>query len=171
MRSRKKTWLWAVLWLASIYGSLPFVRTVCNFLKERTPFRALSLLLPAVFLAGLGYVVNRHFVLRGRWHAVLLIAIVLVTSAMIVMLKHPEEQVHIFQYGILAVLIYSALGSSRHPAARYGIALVLTSLAGWGDEGIQHLLPNRYFGWSDVRLNATGALLGLTAMFTFQRRN
>jgi hypothetical protein len=37
---------------------------------------------------------------------------------------------------------------------------VLTATAGWLDEGIQYLLPNRWYDLADVALNAASGALG-----------
>ena len=42
-------------------------------------------------------------------------------------------------------------GGCPAPAA---LALVVTALLGWVDEGIQGLLPNRVYDWLDVASNA-----------------
>ena len=45
-----------------------------------------------------------------------------------------------------------------------GLQGVLTGLAGWLDEGIQPLRPNRHYDWVDVGLNLLAALLAVAAV-------
>ena len=76
-----------------------------------------------------------------------------------------EERTHLFEYGVVAVLIYQALreradngGRVRVPAV---VALVVTALLGWLDEGIQALLPNRVYDNFDVMSNVIAAAIGI----------
>jgi VanZ family protein len=81
--------------------------------------------------------------------------------------------VHFLQYGVLAGVLYLAL---RVRAARLGsprrwsaatIAALLTALVGWGDEGIQALVPSRVYDLRDVGFNA---LAGILAVLTLALR-
>jgi VanZ family protein len=81
----------------------------------------------------------------------------------------PQERIHFVQYGVFSGLVYAALKErwqGRGPLALFSWrspelwAVVLTTAAGWLDEGIQYLVPNRYYDLRDVAFNATaGALL------------
>ncbi len=51
----------------------------------------------------------------------------------------------------------------------FGLAFLITLLCGWGDEGIQHILPNRVYDIKDVRLNGMSGLLGLCLTYVFER--
>lgn len=80
-------------------------------------------------------------------------------------LSIPEERLHFIEYGVLAYLLHRALLMDWGRAPAYGWALVLATLIGAGDEGIQYLLPNRYFQFSDICLNSASAALGLILVF------
>ncbi len=91
------------------------------------------------------------------------------------------EQFHLVQYGILGLLgcwVASAEERRRGVTAekcrwsaavegpqRANLAALLgiIALAGLADETIQALLPQRYFQWSDARLNWAGGLAGFSA--------
>ena len=80
----------------------------------------------------------------------------------------PVERTHLFEYGLVAVLIHQALeerirngGRVRAPVA---LAIGVTALLGWVDEGIQYLLPNRHYDWLDVGLNLLAAVLAVAAL-------
>jgi len=83
----------------------------------------------------------------------------------------PEERFHLLEYGLLGGLVYAALLERRRPAAGMrwsassaALAVVLTGAAGWADEGIQYLLPNRHYDWIDVGLNVLAAILAVGAL-------
>ena len=52
----------------------------------------------------------------------------------------------------------------RWSASRAALAVAITAAAGWLDEGIQYLLPNRHFDWLDVALNLLAAVLAVGAL-------
>lgn len=66
----------------------------------------------------------------------------------------PEERTHLFEYGILAVLIHRALLERQARGRLAGSpALIATACAaGLGilDEAVQWLLPHRVFDWRDA---------------------
>ena len=76
-----------------------------------------------------------------------------------------EERTHLFEYGIVAVLIYQALseraGNGRRVPAPALLALVATVALGWVDEGLQALIPNRVYDNFDVVRNTVAALIGI----------
>ena len=85
----------------------------------------------------------------------------------------PEERTHLFEYGIVAVLIYQALGersqNGRRVRAPAALALVVAALLGWLDEGIEALLPNRVYDTFDVASNALAALMAIAANLAIAR--
>jgi VanZ family protein len=87
----------------------------------------------------------------------------------IFLIEFPEEKIHLVEYGFLAVLIYRALDIDFEDLFSYFMAFVLTALLGWGDEGIQYILPNRYYQTQDVILNLISGGLGLFLMFVIRR--
>ena len=101
---------------------------------------------------------------------VLLLVVVFMYGWFLQSLTVPEEKVHLLEYGILAVLIYRALRCDCSPWVALAWAQMLTSLLGFGDEGIQYFLPNRYFEWKDVGLNAVSAVLALLLTCCLTRR-
>ena len=79
----------------------------------------------------------------------------------------PEERTHLIEYSIVALLIYEALLERQRnthavpfPA---GMAIVLTALLGWLDEGLQALLPNRVYDLRDVGFNVLAAIMAVVA--------
>ncbi len=78
-----------------------------------------------------------------------------------------EERTHLFEYGIVAIIMHHAFierikqgGKVPAPAI---LAIVLTSLLGWLDEGIQAVLPNRVYDIFDVFVNFLSAFMAISA--------
>lgn len=82
------------------------------------------------------------------------------------------ERSHLFEYGLLAVLVYEALlerrrartGTLDGPQAGPALAAIVTiALLGWLDEGIQALVPGRVYDLRDVGVNALAGFMGVAA--------
>jgi hypothetical protein len=79
----------------------------------------------------------------------------------------PEERTHLFEYCIVALLIYEALTErviqGNHVPVPALLAILITALFGWVDEGIQALLTNHVFDIRDVGYNALAAVMAIAA--------
>jgi len=168
LSQRNKYWLHASLWLLFLYGSIPFVRPICEKLREVAPF---GVLVNSIFV--IAFILICFFLIRRRrirpLTYVLLISAVILYAWGLIAIEIPEERVHFLQYGILAYFIYRAMRLDIKGFRAYAVVIVMTFFLGWIDEGIQHLTPGRYFGWKDVFLNAIGGILGLFLNFIYRR--
>jgi VanZ family protein len=81
-----------------------------------------------------------------------------------------QERMHLLEYGVVALAFRAAFagrsaahrGGDRGPSIRAAVAaLGATVAAGWLDEGIQALLPNRYYDIRDVGFNTLAGALAL----------
>ncbi|MEZ5332887.1 MAG: VanZ family protein [Thermoanaerobaculia bacterium] len=157
----RRFWIAAGLWLAAIYVSAYQARAVAEALRAR------GLLSAAVATA---FAVAACLILvwaaRSRPAAATFAILALAAGALALCLRRipsPEEKIHFIEYGVLAGLLRAAM-ARLPPWVRAAAAIVLTALAGLGDETIQRYLPNRVFDWRDVAVNATaGALVVVTA--------
>ena len=65
-----------------------------------------------------------------------------------------EARTHLFEYALVAALVHEALLERRDNGRRLPapalLALIISILLGWLDEGLQSLLPNRVFDPVDV---------------------
>lgn len=158
----------------AIYASLGVVRTPTNWLRDHGLLRITvgALFLSAVIWAGRRLWRSRPSLLEiGLLLGFLAVGVWLVFS-----LDRVEERVHLLEYGTVGGLIYAALSERRGNRLAAGesvgwlarfpapLAVVLTALLGWGDEGIQALLPDRYYDVRDMVLNASGGLLVVFAL-------
>lgn len=76
----------------------------------------------------------------------------------------PAEKTHFLTYGLLAWVVLLALDLESSSRWRYGSAAVIVGVLGWLDEGIQYLLPSRYFEWKDVWLNVVSGVAVLVVI-------
>ena len=171
-RTRRERQLWgaAIVLLALIYSTLYLVRPVTEFLRERNLLRAT---VAAGFLLAGAWIARRTWLARPGWRELLNLTLwAAVTLALAWGFELPEERVHLLEYGLFAGLVFSALLEHRAEDPDRGppvvtpvvVAILITTFCGWLDEGIQYYLPNRYFGWRDVALNAAAGLIVTAAM-------
>ncbi len=73
------------------------------------------------------------------------------------------ERTHLFEYGLVAALVHEALLERRENGRRVPapavLALIISILLGWLDEGIQFMLPNRVFDIIDIAFNSLAATM------------
>ena len=121
----------------------------------------LAIVIAVVFIKG-------KFLRRPSSYFLLAVILALYVREMVV-LSIPEERLHLIEYGLLAFLVYRALALDMKDRWAFPGALLITFLIGWGDEGIQYLLPNRYYQFKDVCLNGVSAALGLALVYVVRR--
>ena len=167
---RIKYWSTALGFLFFIYSTLYIVRPICTFLKATTPFpllvNALCITLLTFLLIAIGAKIR-----GAKFSSYLIFSFVLLAYIYgIVTIQYPEEKIHFIEYGILAFLLFRAirLDIQKQPVA-YVYAFLLITIFGWIDEGIQYLLPNRYYQVEDVILNSVSGGLGLLLVFICKR--
>ncbi|MEJ2084214.1 MAG: hypothetical protein P8Y44_00870 [Acidobacteriota bacterium] len=171
----KSLWWAAFICLLVIYSSLYIARPIAEYLRERN---LLGAAVGLVFALTAVPVV----IMARRWNPGWRVALGFVMAGILyvpvfLFLELPEERLHYLQYGLLCGLIHGALRERRRnrPLSEWAgmlrrvvlspwlIALILTAGAGWLDEGIQKLLPNRYYDLRDVAFNVSAAILYLIA--------
>lgn len=154
-------WLAALAWMIAIYSTLYIARPIAEALRQRNLLR----LTVGTIIALLGVAVL-VWAVRARlgWRAW---SVVAAGSAALLLgmayVSPVEVKLHFVEYCVLGCLLYLALslGGSRLAALR---AIVLTGLAGWLDEGIQYMLPNRWYDIADVAINATAGVIGVLTL-------
>ena len=167
----------AAICLLLIYASLFFVRPVVNLLREQNLLRAT---VAATFLVAVGLVVawrRRAGAGPAEWALVALFAIVYVI--LILRIRMPEERFHLIEYGLFGGLVYAGFQERREALTRAGrrptwvpssvLALMATVAAGWIDEGIQGLLPERVYDLRDVALNGVAGLVAVAFLAVLRR--
>ena len=167
--SRKQCWSQVFLWVFLIYSTLYVVRPICEFLKSHTPFYILTNIFMAILLFSLFIFSLSKIHMKRRSSFLILLFIVSLYAGGLKIIQIPEEKLHFVEYGILGFLTYRAIALDVKGYAVYGLSLLLTSVLGWIDEGIQYFLPNRYYQTKDVLLNCVSAGLALLWVYVFKR--
>jgi hypothetical protein len=167
--AERRSWRIALGGLGAIYGSLYFLPFLLEFLRDRNLLRVALGALAATLLAAVVVSYARRGA-GGREWAVLAL-IVAAYASVLARMSILQERLHLLEYGALALLVRDALrwrllaGPPRaHPERDAALgALLLTAAAGWVDELLQGILPNRYYDLRDVGFNALAAAMALAA--------
>lgn len=166
---RQKYWLFVFGWVFLIYSTLYVARPVCEFLKRAFPFSALvDLVSIAMLLTVVVFIWSKAKVFNLLSYALMAVILVSYINGLMT-LQYPEEKIHFIEYGVLAFLVYRAIALDKHAPDAYAISFVLVTVFGWIDEGIQYLLPNRYYQVEDVILNSVSGALGLLLVYVFRK--
>lgn len=161
----KKLWIWTLVVVIAIYASLALELSFANVLIERglvTPFYIAGMLMIVATAVSQGFGVRP----RGAEVAVAL-GIAAAYLLLFTRLSIPEERTHLIEYGIVGAFIYEALlersMQGRRVIVPAIIAIVLASVLGTIDEGIQYFLPNRTFDPRDMFFNVLAAIMAVSA--------
>jgi len=168
----RRLWFWALAVVVAIYSTLGVAGTLAEVLRERNLWGALFVVgFLLVVAAIVGSALKRRPGRREIWVA---LGVTAVYGMVVVRMGiGPEERTHLFEYGLVAVLIYQALTErlqhGRRVPAPAALAVAATALLGWLDEGIQALLPNRVYDLRDVGVNALAGLMAIAASLALAR--
>ena len=159
------------VYLLAIYATLGVVRTVTNFLRDGGILRGSVVTAFVIAAAVILWLIFRD-ARRRTWRSVLsLLAVTCVYAAVIYPMQSPEEKIHFIQYGGVAALAYASTPPRWTKARRFVLCALFVAAAGWIDEGIQALLPSRYYDLRDVAFNAAAGLMALAALAVCSRRD
>ena len=173
-RREQRLWLCALAVVVAIYSTLGLAGSLAEILREHNLLPAAVLVL---MLATVGAIVGSGLRRRpGRREVWVALGVTAVYAMAVVRMGGSmEERTHLFEYGIVAVLIYQALSersrNGRRVPAPAVLALVATVALGWIDEGLQALIPNRVYDNFDVVRNSVAAAAGIAGSVVVGRVN
>ena len=163
--------------LLLIFSSLYIARPITNWLRDANLLRLAVVGSFVLAAAWIGLVLLRS---RPGWRTwVVLSAIATVYVLLLSRLQLPEERLHFLEYGIVGGLVFAALlerqkntgDTSGGTLGRRGPlwpavgAFLINGVAGWVDEGIQELIPNRFYDLRDVAMNAAAGALAIGSIW------
>lgn len=168
----KRLWLATLVVVIAVYSTAGFAGSLAAVLRQRNLLEAsfaLAFLLTVV--AVVGSALRRRPGGREMWVALGVAAAVGMVAVRLGV--GPEERTHLFEYGLIGVLVYQALaervGNGSRVRAPAVSAVIVTTLLGWVDEGIQALIPDRVYDIRDVGVNALAALMAVSASLLIAR--
>jgi VanZ family protein len=161
----RRLWLYTLAVLLAIYSTLSPAQELAAALRER----GLLVVSSGAVMLLVGLVIAVHWAKTrpGRLEVGAGLGVAAIYLTTMVRMPVPEARSHLFEYGLVAMLIYQALTERQRNGRRVPmpplLAFVATAGLGWFDEGIQALLPNRVYDLVDVGLNAAFALMAITS--------
>ena len=164
-----RAWAAVGAWILFIYLTIPLARVVQTAVRDRGGAMLFVWVTLLAVAAAAGAVVRAWF--RKQWTATprqaLALAVVfgLFAAGAWSLRANPEEAIHFVQYGGLGLLLFRALGHRLADPSIYVAGALLGAAAGTGDELIQWLVPNRYFDYRDVAINALAGALAQAALW------
>ncbi len=168
-KRERRFWLWSLITVVAIYSTLGLTWKLAAELRQRN---LLEISFVVGFLLVITAIVGSGIVRQAGWREIwVLLGVVAVYGMVMVRIAlTPEERTHLFEYGILATLIHQALSerarNGRKVPSPAILAVLITALLGWLDEGIQALLPNRVYDIRDVGTNALAGVMAIAAILT-----
>lgn len=157
-----------VVLLLGIYSTLGVVRVLSNALRDANLLRVSVALIFGLVLTALAVVVLKTKELRTP-RAFVTALVLLTTYALVIWpMESPEEKLHFVEYGAVGVLAFLSSPERWSELKRLTAAILFTAAAGWLDEGIQALLPSRYYDLRDVGFNAMAGLLSVSGLGVFR---
>ena len=162
----RRYWTWAAVVMVAILATLGPAASVAAWLRARGALRGTMILtvLATVAVLAVPWVRRRP----GRTEIGATMGILAVCLTTLVRAPVPEARSHLFEYALVAMLIYGALRERHRNGARVPVpalmAFVATVLLGWGDELLQIAVPGRTYDLVDVGFNTVAAAAGIGAM-------
>ena len=158
------------LYLLAIYATLGVVRTLTTFLRDRGILRESVVAAFAIAAASFLWIIFRDARNRTPRAALALLVVVAAYAFVIYPMESTEEKIHFLEYGGVALLAHLSAPRAWSSRKRFVRCALLVIAAGWIDEGIQALLPSRYYDLRDVAFNAAAGLMALIAIAIFSPR-
>ncbi|MBN2054387.1 VanZ family protein [bacterium] len=154
-------WISTILYIVVIYATLGIMPKARTLLTTRFGD---GLYAPLYVLIGAGLILAGWYTLRGvrrNGPASCAVFVVLAGTYLWLMLRLDivVERVHFLEYGLLSLFFLRLLLFYVRSPIMYAWCVLLTFLAGLGDETIQWLLPNRVGEYRDILINGQAALL------------
>lgn len=161
------SWLAVVLWTLLIFLTIPFARTMRNFVRDIWGMQAFEYLVIFIIVAAaavaIAYLMRLRVYSPGNYLWLFITSCLFVGST-IRLRDNPEEAIHFVEYGVLGLLLYRALTHRIRDGSIYFAAAIIGAIIGTADEAIQWVVPRRYWGLRDIGLNVFGVSLILVAI-------
>lgn len=162
----RRLWLWLLVVLVAIWSTLGLAGALVGVLRDRRLLDAAFILGLLVTMATITAVALRER--PGGREVWVSLGIAAAYGMVVVRMGIPvAERTHLFEYGLVAALLFQALSErfrgGRSLWAPAALAAGVTALLGWVDEAIQVLLPNRVYDIRDVGFNALAGLMAIGA--------
>ncbi len=158
-----QAWLWVLLCTIGIYSMIPLARGFQKFVystvgKEFFTYAALFAVV-VILITLLYYLLFKLKIRNISQYIWLFLCAGAFIHFTLQLRKHPEEALHLLEYGLLSILVFKALTHRIRDRSIYVSVVLLVLFLGTVDEFIQWMTPQRYWGIEDVKLNTIAAII------------
>ncbi|RPJ59330.1 MAG: hypothetical protein EHM23_14490 [Acidobacteria bacterium] len=161
--SARTAWLVAFVYTIFLYSTLTLAFRLYVWMFDRYGKPFMSALMIWIYvpigLALLAFLLFRLPRQLGRYVTFLMLGLAM--AFCLDRITIPAKRFHFLEYAPLAVLVFDALRFHCRDRYHYVWSMVVVTLVGLGDEVIQGILPNRYFGINEVVTNAAAGFFAL----------
>lgn len=164
MLSRRAARIALAVLLAGIWGTLSVARTITEHLRGLGSLKLMVAVAFGLAAAGALAAVLRDPLNRSARVLAALAAVAAVYAAVVMPMDSPEEKLHFIEYGLVGLLAWASAPARLLAWRRAAFASAFSLAAGWTDEGIQALLPSRYYDLRDVAFNFAAGALAVLAL-------
>jgi hypothetical protein len=162
----RRLWRWALLILAAILTGAVLAGSLVGVLSSEIWlgfFFAGGFALAVIAILGLAFDRAERRPLWITLGVLVALAMIPVRSGLPAI-----ERTHLFEFGLLAVVLYEALTERRKQSGRGPLpgltAICLATGIGWLDEALQGWVPGRVYDLRDVGVNALAALVAVSVL-------
>jgi hypothetical protein len=169
LRWNRMSWVWVLLCALGIFATVPVARSFQKYVythvgKEFFTYFVLSMvcIILAVLLYSLVFKLKVKNVSQYIWLTICAGVYIYLTVGF---RKHPEEAIHLLEFGLLAFFVFKALSCKIRDWTVYLSSALIVSFAGAIDEFLQWLTPGRVWDFRDVNTNMLSGCIFLVALW------
>ena len=159
----KRIFLWVTVAVYTV--CLPYV--ILGFRALNRNFSpAAAAKVPLAIMLGLAaaYVMAGIKSKRMGFCAAVLAAGAMITYVITMLQPNTNKHIHIPEYVIMVWLLYWALAIDYKGGGIYLLVFLCATMLGIVDELLQGIHPQRFYGWSDMSVNAAASLVGVMTL-------
>jgi len=164
-----RAWLCVVLYSILIFSTIPIARGIQRSVYNTFGKEAFTYIVLFAILAGLTILlylfIFRLNIRRPSQYIWLLSCAGLYGYLTLRLRRHPEEAIHLLEYGLLGYLSFRALSRRIHDRTIYITSTLIVLFIGILDEFIQWMMPGRYWGFRDIGINVIGSAILMIALW------
>jgi VanZ family protein len=158
-----RRWIWVLLCTLVIFSAIPVARRIQQFVYDtagRDFFIYFVISVVGCGLAALLYLFIFELKIKKiSQYMWLFVCAWLYIYFTMNLSEHPEEAIHLLEYGLLSYFVFRALSLRVRDRSIYITVILIVLFIGTIDEFIQWMTPGRYWGWKDVETDMLGGAI------------
>jgi VanZ family protein len=170
IQAHRRVLLWASV--VAITLALPHVVVVFQMLSRHFPSEVVQRV-PwiIVMILGVVYVVTARRTGYSKRFCGMLATSLLITLVLLPAQRNPNKVIHIPEYILMTWLLFQALSIDYRGKGIYALTFICASMLGVLDELMQGAHPARFYGITDMGLNAAASIIGVLSLAGVRRIN